>query len=551
MKATSRKHIDGILVTDERGTIVSANSIAARIFRYDPEDILGRNVELLISGLDLPRKIAKSMRPYEELYESKGRCSDESLTPVEIMISEFQQSGPATFIILVRDIKGGLNRPISPEYQVVYDSLTGLPNRVLFYDRLHQAVLTGKRTNSPFSLFFIDLDSFQEVNESLGHYTGDWILQQIATRLCGQLRESDTVARLGGDEFGILLPTVDKVEEATLVADKIIEIVQQPIELDGQSFDIQASLGIALYPHHGRDAQSLIQRADLAMCTAKQQHRGTAVYRAQHERKTGANNLKLKSELHQAIINNELVIHYQPKIDMVTGKMVSAEALVRWQHPTHGLLGPDTFIPLAEQTGFIRPLSIWVMREALKQCREWRQTNFPVNVAVNISVVNLQDDNLPEQVSECLTASDADPEWLELEITETAVMTDPPHALEVLRKLDQLGIRLSIDDFGTGYASLTYLKKMPVNEIKIDKSFVLDVTDDQDDMVIIRATIDLAHNLGLSVVAEGVASHQAWCVLAGLKCDKAQGFYMSRPLTAPQLTYRLEKHGLPLDWRDA
>jgi diguanylate cyclase (GGDEF)-like protein len=467
------------------------------------------------------------------------------------MISEFQQSGPATFIILVRDIKGGLNRPISPEYQVVYDSLTGLPNRVLFYDRLHQAVLTGKRTNSPFSLFFIDLDSFQEVNESLGHYTGDWILQQIATRLCGQLRESDTVARLGGDEFGILLPTVDKVEEATLVADKIIEIVQQPIELDGQSFDIQASLGIALYPHHGRDAQSLIQRADLAMCTAKQQHRGTAVYRAQHERKTGANNLKLKSELHQAIINNELVIHYQPKIDMVTGKMVSAEALVRWQHPTHGLLGPDTFIPLAEQTGFIRPLSIWVMREALKQCREWRQTNFPVNVAVNISVVNLQDDNLPEQVSECLTASDADPEWLELEITETAVMTDPPHALEVLRKLDQLGIRLSIDDFGTGYASLTYLKKMPVNEIKIDKSFVLDVTDDQDDMVIIRATIDLAHNLGLSVVAEGVASHQAWCVLAGLKCDKAQGFYMSRPLTAPQLTYRLEKHGLPLDWRDA
>ncbi len=548
MKKALKSKFDGIITINESGTIESLNSIAQQIFRYEPAELRGRNIELLIPGLYLVGEISNNDKPLEQAYEAKAHRGDGTTTPVEVVLSEVANCDSAMFVVLVRDISERTTKRASIEYQVVYDALTGLPNRILFYDRLHQGILTGKRLESPFSVFIIDLDDFHEVNDCLGHYAGDWVLQQVASRLSGELRESDTVARLGGDEFAVLLPTAHSAEQARYVADKLLNALREPLEIDGQQVSLTASLGIALYPANGRDAQALIQHADLAMSMAKDTHGSKVIYEPDKSTVSGNNNLQLKSELHQALKNDELVLHYQPKIDIKTGQMTSVEALVRWQHPDHDLLTPDRFIHLAEQTGYIRPLGIWTIRTALEQCAKWRAAGYPLNVAVNISTHNLEDEDFPDQVLDVINGCSAKPEWLELEITESAVMSDPSHARKVLEQLDSLGMRLSIDDFGTGYASLTYLKQLPVDEIKIDKSFVIDMTEDNDDNVIVRATIDLAHNLGLKVVAEGVVTYQAWCLLAALGCDAAQGYYISRPLSAGQITRWLVETGPRVDW---
>lgn len=546
MKKALKSRYDGIVIIDDQGAIVSLNAVAQEIFRYDLNDVKGRNIELIIPGLYLAAELSQSSRPLENSYEAKAHRRDGTTIPVEVLLSEWTSDQNSFFILLIRDVGERVTKRAALEYQVVYDSLTGLPNRILFYDRLHQSILTGKRLGSPFTLFIIDLDDFHDVNDQYGHYAGDWVLQQLASRLSGELRESDTVARLGGDEFAVLLPTTESVDQAKQVATKLLQAVREPLEVEGQRIQLSASLGIALYPAHGKDAQALIQHADLAMSTAKDSHDSQATY--QPEQPRSPNNLKLKSELHQALENNELVLHYQPKVDMKSGRMISVEALVRWQHPHYDLLSPDSFIHLAEQSGFIRPLGLWVTRTALAQCAKWRASGYPLNVAINLSVCNLQDEDLPDQLLDVLSGCSAKPEWLELEITESAVMTDPQHALKVLDQLHGFGIKLAIDDFGTGYSSLTYLKQLPVHELKIDKSFILNMSEDNDDSMIVHATIDLAHNLGLKTVAEGVVSYKTWCLLSALGCDFAQGYYISRPLTAEQLTRWLEETGPQVDW---
>ena len=547
MKKALKSRSDGIIIIDEHGTIQSLNGIAQDLFRCDHADAKGHNIEMLIPGICVAAELNQGSRPLEVMYETKAHRRDGTTLPVEAVLSELHYGSQHVFVLLVRDVGERVTKRAALEYQVVYDALTGLPNRILFYDRLHQSILSGKRLSSPFSIFIIDLDDFRKINDTHGHYTGDWVLQQVASRLSGELRESDTVARLGGDEFAVLLPTTESADQARRVAEKLLQVVSEPMELDGQSIQLGASFGVALYPAHGRDAQALIQHADLAMSNAKDLN-NTKCDPAQPEQVRAATNLKLKSELHQALENNELVVHYQPKIDIKSGNMVSVEALVRWQHPDLDLLTPDNFIHLAEQSGFIRPLGLWVARTAMEQCAKWRSQGYPLNVAVNLSTCNLQDEDLPDQLLDVINGCSGKPEWLELEITESAVMTDPQHALRVLEQLSGFGMKISIDDFGTGYSSLSYLKRLPVDELKIDKSFILDMTEDNEDSMIVRATVDLAHNLGLKVVAEGVVSYKSWSLLSALGCDMAQGYYISRPLTADQITRWLDETGPRIDW---
>ena len=424
MKKALKAKFDGLIVVDEHGAIESLNTIAQGIFRYELSEVKGHNIELLLPGLYLAKELDHGPRPFEGAYEAKAHRQDGTTIPVEVTLSESQSSRGNFFIITVHDTGDRITKRAALEYQVVYDSLTGLANRILFYDRLQQNILTSKRLGTSFALFIIDLDDFRDINEHYSHYVGDSVLQQVASRLSGVLRESDTVARLGGDEFAVLLPTTDSIEMARQVADKLMMTICEPYELDGHKIELSISIGIAIYPDHGIDAQALIQHADLAMSSDNgSQDRGVVVHIDQYER--SPHNLKLKNDLHQALEKGELLLHYQPKIEMKSGKMVGVEALVRWQHPEHDLLSPDKFIHLAEQSGFIRPLGLWVTRTAVEQCAKWRIGGYPLNVSVNLSMSNLQDEDLPDQILDVISGCSARPEWLELEITENAVMTDP------------------------------------------------------------------------------------------------------------------------------
>lgn len=419
------------------------------------------------------------------------------------------------------------------QHLAYYDTLTDLPNRTLLHDRLQQAILSARREGRSLALLVMDLDRFKEINNLLGHHYGDLVLQLIGPRLREALRESDTVARLGGDEFAVLLLSID-LEGAVLTAQKILKQFAGPFVVECLSLEVETSIGLALFPEHGEDASTLLRRADMAMYAAKQVGSGYAVYSPQHEQQSSSH-LILMGDLRHAIDRDELFLVYQPKIDLRSGCIVGVEALVRWRHPIRGIILPDQFISLSEQGGLIKPLTLWVLNRALQQCRRWREAGFRFSVAVNLSARSLQDPQLPEQVFKLLQSHDVEPDRLELEITESVIMTDPLRAMETLHHLSKMNIRLSIDDFGTGYSSLGYLRKLPVEEIKIDKSFVRDMADEEDDAMIVRSTIDLAHNLGLQVVAEGVESQGIWDRLTALGCDAAQGYLMSRPLSPGDL----------------
>ncbi len=425
------------------------------------------------------------------------------------------------------------------EHQALHDILTDLPNRVLIEDRLHQAILSAKRQARSLALLIMDLDGFKDVNDTLGHHMGDQLLQQVALRLQNILRKSDTVARLGGDEFAVLLPTAD-ADKAVLTARKILDALKSPFSIQGHILDVGGSIGIALYPAHGPDGTTLVRRADVAMYVAKRANTGYAIYDSEHDQHSMAQ-LALTGEFGHAVENQQLEFYYQPKVDLKSGRVVNAEALVRWHHPQQGLVMPDKFIPLAERTGLIRPLTQWGLNAALRQCADWREAGLDLGVAVNLSARNLPEPQLADNIALLLKAWDVQPDWLELEITESAIMTDPVRALNILTRLDAMGVRLVIDDFGTGYSSLSYLKRLPVDTIKIDKSFVMHMATDKNDEVIVRSTIDLAHNLGLRVVAEGVEQQEAWEMLKELDCDMAQGYYISPPLAATEFSAWLQE----------
>ena len=431
------------------------------------------------------------------------------------------------------------------ERQATHDALTQLPNRVLFADRVNQAISAAARDGGTVAVMIMDLDRFKEINDTLGHDHGDFLLQQIGPRITSVIRDSDTIARLGGDEFAILLPTVPDPAAAVHVAEKVRRALHQPFIVKGLTLDVGASIGISFFPGHGSTVETLLQRADVAMYVAKAAHTGCETYTAERDQYS-PRRLALVGELRNALrANDELVVFYQPKFDLMTGEVAGVEALLRWEHPVRGMVTPDQFVPLAEHTGLIEPLTQYVLENALAQCRRWMDESIDLSVAVNLSVRNLLDPELPDKVVELLRKWGVPPSRLKLEITESFIMADPKRATATLDRLAELGVELSIDDFGTGYSSLSHLKRLPVNEIKIDKSFVMNMDADENDSVIVRSTIDLGRNLGLKVVAEGVETETVWSALGRMGCDQAQGYWRSKPKPASELTEWLAELNTP------
>jgi len=424
-------------------------------------------------------------------------------------------------------------------HQALHDALTGLPNRTLLHDRMEHTLRLMERDATSLALLLLDLDRFKAVNDTLGHHAGDALLRQVAARMQGVLRTSDTVARLGGDEFAVLLPGADR-GGAVRATQTLLTALAAPVTVEGQTVHIGASIGVALAPGQGSEAAVLLRHADVAMYVAKRGGSGYAVYDPQHDG-YNAGSLMREAELRQALEADGLVLHYQPLVDLRTGHATGVEALVRWAHPTHGLLAPDQFIPLAEQTGLIVPLTRWVLEHALAQQAAWTRAGQPLAVAVNLSVRTLHDEHLPDTLAWLLRRHAIVPERVTLEITESVLMADPAQAQAVLTRLSALGVRVAIDDFGTGYSSLAYLKQLPVDAVKIDQSFVrsMDGTATKD-TAIVRSIVELGHNLGLAVVAEGVEEAGALAQVRALGGDVAQGYYVSRPLPLPALDRWLE-----------
>lgn len=420
-----------------------------------------------------------------------------------------------------------------------HDSLTDLPNHAYLEERLQQALSEANTRGQSLAVLLLDLDRFREVNDALGFNQGDLLLKDVGKRIRGALKEGELVARMRGDEFSILLAVSD-ADHAAEAARRILDALGVPFVLSDLSLDVSAAVGISLFPQHGAEAAYLIRHADMAMRQAKKSGKGYAFYTAEQD-EDSLRRLALAGELRRAIEEDELVLHYQPKIDMRTGQVCGAEALVRWLHPQQGMIPPDAFISLAERTGLIKPLTDWVVEAALRQSSSWRQAGLALPVAVNLSARNLRDAELLDKMKQLFTAWGTDAGGLELEITESAIMDDPDGALGILTSLSDLGIVLFIDDFGTGYSSLGYLQRLPVNAIKIDKSFVIDMLANADSAAIVRATIVLAHDLGLKVVAEGVEDQAMWDRLAALGCDVAQGYHISKPLPAEQFKAWLDE----------
>lgn len=519
------------------------NENVSRLFRYLPDKI-GSGVSWWIERLH-PEDREKVVSEVHDVIDQGGQfwSGEYRFLRGDGSYSDIFDRG-----YVVRDEKGTAVRMIGAllditerkrseemiKHMAYYDTLTDLPNRTLLHDRLQQAILARENDRTPLALLLMDLNRFKEVNETLGHHHGDFLLQQVGPRLRRVLPESSIIARLGGDEFAMLLPGTGR-EEAAGAAHRILKALEEPFILGVLTIDMGASIGIALWPDHGEEAYTLLQRADIAMYMAKQSHNGYTVYDSERDQ-TSPRRLALMGELRHAIDDDQLFPLFQPKINLQTGRAVGVETLARWRHPNFGVVPPDQFIPLAEQTGLIKPVTSWVLAAALRQCRLWLEAGLEFSVAVNLSVRNLLDPHLPNQVGELLKGCGVAPQFLIFEITESTIMADPAHALEILSELRKLGIGFSIDDFGTGYSSLGYLKKLAVDEIKIDKSFVKEMAQNEDDTAIVRSTIDLAHNLGLKVVAEGVEDQETWKRLVSLGCDAAQGYYFSRPIAAPELT---------------
>ncbi len=418
--------------------------------------------------------------------------------------------------------------------RATHDPLTALPNRALLHERLAEATRHARGATPSAALLLLDLDRFKEVNDTLGHDAGDRLLVEVVARLRGVTHPFDTVARLGGDEFAVLLPTADAARVGAVAAALRLAL-EEPLVIDGQILSVGVSIGSARCPDHGADGTTLLRHADIAMYVAKRGGLGHVAYDPAHDGHD-ATRLALVADLRQALDRDELAVHYQPKVDIHTGRVVGVEALVRWPHPAHGLLPPDRFIPLAEQTGLIVPLTAWVLDAALRQCRAWERTGLALEVAVNLSLRNLRDPQLCATVEGALRRHGVPAARLCLELTESVVMADAEGTRATLARLAGLGVRLAIDDFGTGYSSLSYLSLLPVHELKIDRSFVRHMATRAADATIVASTIGLGHSLGLSVVTEGVEDARTWALLGRLGGDIGQGYYVSRPLPADDLT---------------
>ncbi len=483
----------------------------------------------ILASVGVARRIA---RPVRELASVARRIAagDYSQTPPPSGVVEIGDLAAA-----FRAMQDGIASRESRIMDLAYcDPLTQLPNRALCNDRLDQAIAAAERNETPVAVLLMDLDHFKYVNDTLGHPIGDRILCAVTARLEEVLkRRTDTVARLGGDEFAIVLPGDDAIA-AEGVAKAILQSLEMPIIPEGHHLDIRASIGIAVYPQHGRERSVLLRHADVAMYAAKRNRLGYVLWNDTHD-EYSRERLVVMNDLRRAIEHEELRLVYQPRMAIQGPCELHAEALVRWQHPVRGLVAPSEFIPFAEQTGNIRAVTQWVLARVIAQCADWRRDGLPMNVSINISAHDLMDTELPDRFAALLQSHGCAAKWITLEVTESAILDDPAHGIRSLERLSALGCRLAIDDYGTGYSSLAYLRRLPVHELKLDKSLIVGMRANASEALIVRSTIDLAHNLGLSVVAEGVEDEATLESLRSLGCDVIQGFLLSRPLEAGEL----------------
>jgi diguanylate cyclase (GGDEF)-like protein/PAS domain S-box-containing protein len=531
---------EGIMITDTRRNIVMVNHAFTEITGYSEDDALGEKPRMLSSG----RQDQAFYRAMWATVNAQGhwqgevwnRRKDGSEYPEWLSVSQVRDvSGtPTHYIGIFNDIT--LHKAAQEHIQRLahFDSLTGLPNRSLLQDRIKLALSSAQRSHEPLALIFLDLDHFKNVNDSLGHRIGDELLIALARRLILVVREQDTVSRLGGDEFILVLPNTD-ADGAAHVAEKLLEFALQPYHIEQYELTITPSIGIAMYPGDGEDFDTLSKRADAAMYRAKQSGRNNFRFFTDEMQARSAHTLQLENALRRALEREQLLLHYQPRVCLEDGRIIGAEALLRWQHPELGMVPPADFIPIAEDSGQILQIGEWVLRQAAHQCKDWIASGLaPMTIAVNLSAVQFRHPHLPELVMQILDEVQLPPQCLELELTEGAAMDNPLAATAVMDKLHARGIRMSIDDFGTGYCSLSYLKRFKIHKLKIDQSFVRDITEDPEDKAIVGAIISMAGSLGMQTIAEGVETEGQLAFLREQGCDEVQGYYFSRPLPPDQ-----------------
>ena len=536
---------DGIVTFDDQGKVLSWNRAAGHMFEDSIEQIRGKPLGALLPLLGHSHAVEGTLAPRELI----AKRSDGSHFPVEVAVSATEMEGVRMGVAVVRDIT---KRKADEElaHQALHDSLTGLPNRASLLNRIGEMTLDVERSCEPFALLLLDLDGFKQINDRFGHRIGDLVLRDLAPRLQEPLRRGDVVARLGGDEFAILLSPPTDATVAFAIAGRINHCLRQPLLVERMCFRLSASIGIAHHPQHGRKAGHLLHCADTAMYTAKRNRLVIALYDPDCEAAMGKD-LVLRDELDRAIKQGGLVLHYQPKVEVRTLRVVGFEALVRWQHPDYGLLPPDKFIPLAECTDLIQPLTDWVLNAAIRQQRSWSEREYDVAIAVNLSAKSLRDLQLANRFQAICDQWDVPPDRIMFEITESSVISDPKSSSRVVRRLAKMGCKISLDDFGTGYSSLVHLQTLPISELKINPSFVASMSTDQNASTIVRTIVNLAHTLGMQVVAEGVEDRATFTRLTVIGCDQIQGYLFGRPVAADDLETSLLESSRSFGARDA
>lgn len=554
MRALLNNVDEGIISITANGIIQLFNPGAERIFGYLSEEVIGKNVSILMpepyhSAHD--GFLARYLETGEMHVIGNGRevgaqRKNGEIFPMDLRVSEFSLDGRRQFIGITRDITERKLAEAKIIHLANHDGLTNLPNRTLVQDRIQQTITWARRANAQFAVMFIDLDKFKVINDTLGHDTGDGLLRTVALRLTSSLREQDTVGRQGGDEFIVLLNNLSAPEDAALVAQKILHNLADPFLINGHDLHTSASIGIVIYPQDGDTVETLLKNSDTAMYHAKDAGRCNYQFFTPAMNAVATERLLLENSLHQAITRHELMLYYQPLVNLADGSIAATEALLRWRHPTMGLIPPDRFIPIAEDSGLIVPLGEWVFRQACLQLKQWHVQGIPLRrMVVNLSPRQFRQPHLVQTFCNILNETGVDPGWVGLEITESVIMDNPEASVVLLKQLQALGIELSLDDFGTGYSSLSYLKRFPIDKLKIDQSFVHDITTDPNDEAMVAAIIVMAHHLNIRVVAEGVETETQLNFLREHGCDQYQGYYFSKPLSADDLHPKLSISTFP------
>ncbi len=545
---------DAIFVLCDEQKFLACNRITQDWLGMSEQDLTRHNQRLPITEFFADPDIRERfMAAFRAALQGEPQLFECRITPnkgaahwVEMNISRVNVAAGDMVIVVARDIGRQRAQQQVIEHQATHDDLTGLANRHQLQDCLDQAIEVARRNATRVALITLDIDRFKDINNTLGHDIGDRLLQQMADRLRRIAERPHMVAREGGDEFAVLMPQADH-RQAQVLARRILGAMEQSFDIGAdttpaQSFMLDVTIGIALFPEHGSTASQLIQHADVAMYQAKRLNSGFAVYETGIDQHS-VERLSLMGELRRAISDNELILHYQPVIEIATRRLIGVEALVRWRHPTRGLLYPDSFVPLAEHTGLIRALDRWVVESALQASQVWTRHGLDLGLSVNLSVGSLHDAGNAQWLIKKLQDYAIPATRLQVEVTESAMMTEPERAVEILTRLASTGVSIAVDDFGIGYSSLAYLKRLPLHKIKIDKSFVINMAESDDDTMIVHSTIELAHNLNLAVVAEGVEGQQSWSLLKALRCDAAQGWHIAKAMPTEALAPWIKTSG--------